>query len=102
MAAVEDHQISFSLQVNVEDTLSQARRLQTVLYRGLGLMRRLGLPPEIDAAIAKIQRLIGILNTLRLTMIAVHAASGPIGWALALIGVATFALDFGDFMTSVF
>lgn len=102
MAAEEDHQVSFSLQVNVEDTLEQARKLQTILYRGIGLMRRMGLPPEIDAAIMKIQRLIAMLNTLRLTMIAVHAASGPIGWALALIGVATFALDFGDFMMEVF
>lgn len=102
MATVEDHQVSFSLQINVDDTLEQARKLQTVLYRGLGLMRRLGLPEEIDSAIAKVQRLISILNMLRLTMIAVHVAAGPIGWALALIGVATFALDFGDFVMEAF
>jgi len=65
-------------------------------------MRRLGLGEEIGMAIAKIQHLIRTLNTLRLTMIALHAASGPVGWALALIGVATFALDFGDFMQMVF
>lgn len=91
-----DEGVSFSLEVNVEKAYENIRKLQTVLYRTLGLLRRFGLPEEIDAQIMKIQRLIMLLNELRLTMIAVHTAAGPIGWALAGLGVATFAFDAGD------
>jgi len=35
---------------------------------------------------------------LRLTVIALHAAAGPLGWALAAIGVLTLAMDAGDLM----
>lgn len=94
--SIRDEGVSFSLEINVEPTYENIRKLQTILYRTMGLLRRFGLPEEIDAQIMKIQRLIILLNQLRLTMIAVHTAAGPIGWALAGLGAATFAFDAGD------
>lgn len=95
--SVEDHTVSFSLQINVEDTLPQLRRVLTVLSRTMGLLRRFGGSEELDAVFLKIQRLIILINTLRLAVIAIHTAAGPLGWALAAIGAVTFAMDAGDF-----
>lgn len=95
--SVEDHTVSFSLEVNVEKAYENVRRLQTVFYRTLSLARRMGLPENLEAQIRVIQRLINILNQLRLAYIAVRAArmaaGDPIAWAMAGVSVATFAMD---------
>jgi len=88
--------------IDMEELKKQAMRAQLALYGTLGILRRLGLPDEVNQAMRVVQRMISTLNMLRLTMIAVQAASGPIGWALALIGISSFALDFGDFMMGGF
>ena len=96
--STEDHIVSFSLEINVEEALTNIRQVQAILFRTLSLLRRAGLPENVDDAIAKVQRLIAILNALRLTLIAVQAASGPYGWALAAVGAAgtiATAMDFG-------
>jgi len=95
---VNDEQVSFSMEINVDQACEDIRRVQTVIYRTLGLMRRMGLPENIDIAINKIQKMIAVLNMVRLAMIALYAASGPIGWALALIGVVGTAVTAGDFL----
>lgn len=94
--SVEDHTVSFSLEVNVEAAYEDLRRLETILYRSLALMRRFGLPEEVDDAIFKIQRLIAMINMLRLTIAAFQATMGPIGWALAFVGAAGTALTVAE------
>ena len=84
-----DQTVSFSLEVNVEHAETELRRLQTVLYRSLGLLGRMGLPENINELISYVQRVIAVVNQLRLAVLALQAASGPIGWALAGIGLAT-------------
>ena len=97
MSAVEDHKVSFSLEVNVDEAYRNIRRLQTLLYRTLSLLRRIGLPEEVDAAIMQIQRFIALMNMLRLTLIAFETASGPLGWAMAGLSAATFLAAVDDF-----
>lgn len=97
-----DETVSFSLEINVEKAYEDLRRYQTLLYRGLGLVRRLtGGDENLEHAISLMQRAIAITNQLRLAMIALHAASGPVGWALALVGLGTAALNLNDFMYDV-
>lgn len=96
----EEHAVSFSLQVNVEDTLAEIRRLQTVLYRSLSLLQRLGLPEDVEKGIIFVRRMIAVLNELRLAILAVQAASGPIGWALALLGLAGAGFSYADMIES--
>ena len=91
--SIADEGVSFSLEVNVETAYENIRKIETVVYRLFGLFRRLGLPEKIDDAIMKVQRLIAVLNSLRLTIIALQAASGPLGLALALMGLATTAIS---------
>lgn len=89
----EDHLVSFSLEVNVKQAQEDLRKLQTVLYRTLDLMQRFTGKGNVSEAITKLQRMIAICNQLRLAFLAVHAASGPIGWALAIVGVAGFTIS---------
>lgn len=99
--SVDDETVSFSLEINVKPTYEDIRKVQTVVYRYISLMRRLGLPENVDDAIEKMQRLIMISNQLRLSFIALQAASGPVGWALALAGLAGTALTTGEFLYDV-
>jgi len=92
----EEHTVSFSLELNTEMTYSELRKLETVLYRTLGFMQKMGLPPEVDGAIQAIQRLIMNIRLLQITIHAFEMATGPIGWAYFGITAATAAFNFGE------
>lgn len=88
---MSEETVTFNLELNVESAISSVRRLETLLFRTLGLLRRLGLPEDIEAAIVKLQRLVMVIRMAHTAIIAFQAASGPIGWALALVGLAAAA-----------
>jgi len=94
--SLSEETVIFNLELNVEGAIDNSRRLETLLYRSISLLGRLGLPENIDAAIAKVQRLVMVIRLLHTAAIALEAASGPIGWALALVGVASALLSTGD------
>jgi len=96
--SVEDTTVSFSLEVNVEQALTDIRKVQTILYRTLGLLQKFSGEGNVADAIAKFQRMIAITNQLRLALIALNAASGPVGWALAIIGATSFAVTTSEFL----
>jgi len=97
--AIRDEQVSFSLQTNVDDIYPRLRKVQMVLFGILGLMRKLGLPPQLDRAIAGLQRFIAMVNQARLALAALQtarmAAGDPLAWA-------TFGLAAGSTAVSVF
>lgn len=99
--SAEDHTVSFSFEINLEPAMENLRQYQTLLYQTMALARRFGLPEDIDSAISKMQRMIMIANQLRLTIIALEAASGPVGWALAGVGLLTTAVTTGEFIGDV-
>ena len=93
--------VTFNLELNVEQAISEIRRLETLLFRSIALARRLGLPEDIDSAVYKIQRLIMVVRLAHSTLIAFQTASGPIGWALAIVGGLTAVASASDFMVSL-
>ena len=92
----EEHLVTFNLELNVQQVYTELQRIQTLLFRIIGLLRRLGLPEEIDYAIAKIQRVIMAIRLLYTSLLALEAASGPYGWALALVGFTTATVSITD------
>lgn len=88
----------FDIKVNLDirEATAELRKYSTILYGTLGLARRMGLPEDVDEMITAIQRLIAQLNMLRHTMILLQTASGPIGWALALLSVTGTVLTMMD------
>lgn len=98
---MSEESVTFNLELNVEQAYANVRRLETLIYRSLALAGRLGLPENIDAAIAKVQRMAMMIRLLHTSIIALEAASGPIGWALAGVGLAGFAISTGDLIYDV-
>ena len=81
----------------MEHAEREVRRLETVLYRTLGVLRRLTGSEEISYVIAKMQRAIMIANQLRLAILALQAArmaaGDPVAWALAGVSIAEVGLN---------
>jgi len=94
-----NYPVSFSLELNVHKATEDLRRLQTVLYRTLDIAQRLG-DPNLNRLIRLIQRVITLVNALRLAYKALHlakmAAGDPLAWAMAGVSVAEFALLLGE------
>jgi hypothetical protein len=51
---------------------------------------------NLDKAMAKIQQTIAVIQTARTTINLFLAASGPIGWATAIISTVSFGLAAAD------
>lgn len=89
--------VSFSLEVNTERADKSLRRVQTVLYQTLSLLRRLsGGNENVREVIDQLQTLNMVLNRVRLTAELFLTASGPIGWALFAISAASTAVTIGE------
>lgn len=80
----------------LQRTYNQAILLNQILQRSITLFRRMGLPPDIDSAIYKAQRLISIMNQVRLAAVALYA--GPGGVIIAGLSLLMVGLDVGDLM----
>jgi len=102
--SIEDHTVSFSLEVNVEPAFTDVRKLQTVLYRTLGLVERAAGNKNLTELVRQMQKAIMIANQLRLALLAVQAArmaaGDPLAWAMAGISVAETAFTFVDAATA--
>jgi hypothetical protein len=85
--------------VDVESLQKQFVQLEQIILRSLVLTRRMGLPDDVSRAISGIQRMIVLTNQLRIAMLALQAASGPVGWALAGLGLAVTAFSYADAIT---
>lgn len=91
-----ERDITFNLELNVEQAISHARQLETLMFRCLSLSRRLGLPEDISQQIYQIQRWVMAIRMAHTAMIALEAASGPIGWALAIVGGVSATVSMGE------
>ena len=99
----DSESIVFSLEVDVNEAMSAARRLEMVIYRALGLWGRiarlLGLPADspINQVIERAQKITMIIRTMHsaVTLLtAARAAAGdPIAIAQAGIAVGTLVVS---------
>jgi len=96
----EDHTVSFSLEVNVDKAYEDVRRVQTVLYRTLDLVRRASGSESLDKLTRDLQEALAMANRLRLALAALQAAraaSGdPIAIAMAAVSIGEALFSAGD------
>ena len=93
---MSEETVTFNLEINVEQAFSTVRKLELIAYRTINLLRRMGLPENVDDAIAKVQRFIMTVRLAHSAILAFEAASGPIGWIMAGLGIAATVLTAGD------
>lgn len=97
--SIEDHTVSYSLEINVGPAYEDARRIQTIVFRLLNQMERGGLLPEQRAKTFRdLQRALMILNQIRLLIGLAQVAAGPIGWAMLGVSVIGTMATAGDFI----
>lgn len=98
--------IIFDLDVRVSEmTMSELRKFETIAYRTISLLRRMGLPEEVDAAVMKLQRLVMTIRLAQTALIALQAAMLPgAGWlqaGMAAVTIGGAAFSASDFMMSL-
>lgn len=87
-----------TFETKMQKTNRTNREWLTLLTASMALTRRLTGNENLDNAIFKMQRAILIANQLRMAMLAAHAASGPVGWALVGISVIATGLTAAETM----
>ena len=87
-------------EVKLNRVTTQAIMTTQILTKISSIMRRLGLPEDVERALMKLQRLISIANQLRLVIHATNAAMAgtPGGALIAGLGLLMMTLDVGDIM----
>ena len=92
----EEHNVKFNLEVDTTQAERQIRELNRLLTMYVALARRVGLPEDVMAAIARLQQLrIAIQMTYRSLMI-LYGATGPIGYLIGFGGMALAGLTLMD------
>jgi len=78
----------------------EAREVEYILYRTMSILNRLGLPPEFDEAIQKIERMIMVVRALHTTLVLLELGTpeGQIMAALSGIGAGISALSLAQDM----
>jgi hypothetical protein len=101
------------LKTEMENTQVQAEvlhirldRVNRVLMRTLTFIRRMsGGNDDLEYLMSKMQRVISVMNTLRIAAMMMYAGMGPIGWVMMGMGVATSVMmmqeDLDDSIRSV-
>ena len=72
------------------------REVATLSFGILGIFRKLGLPPQLDALLQKLQMIVATAKMAELAVTRAYAAAGPIGWGMAAISFAGAALTGAD------
>jgi len=93
---MSEETVTFNLELNTEQALSSIRQLEGLLYRSLALIRRLGLPEDMNQAIYEMQRMIMTIRLLHTAIILLESASGPIGWLRAGVATGTTLVGLGS------
>jgi len=80
---------------------NNVNEMRSLLTNSVLLMNRIGLPPPFSEAVNKMRLMIQVGTQLYLVLQMLNAASGPWGWALAGVGVLTYAVTVPDAMGSL-
>ena len=90
--------VTYNLKIDTSQTRANITELNTLLTTYLSLARKTGLPPNIIDAMARIQQLRVAFDMAYRSAMLFYGATGPIGWALGLGGMAISGLMLMDQM----
>lgn len=88
------------LRANFGQCRGELREVEYILYRTVSVINRLGLPPEVDQAIQKLERLIMIIRMLHTTfaLLELTTPEGQVLAAISGVGLAVSALTLAQDM----
>jgi len=94
----EDHTITFNLDVDTSMAQTNIGELNRLLTTYVALARRVGLPENVMEAIRVLQQLRIAFEMAYRSAMMFYAATGPLGWALGLGGMAVSGVMLADQM----
>lgn len=96
----EEHLLTFNLEIITSGAIDNLRRLEMIAYRSIALLKRFGLPENINQAVIYIQRFVGIVRLLHsaLNLLMSTTPFGILQVVQAGLGVATVGMAVGDMM----
>jgi hypothetical protein len=71
------------------------RELEYITFRLVSILNRMGLPPQIDAGITKLQQMLLVVRSLTMAMHALEMGT-PFGYIKAAIGFVTVGFSLYD------
>lgn len=80
--------------------VGQVREVEYIFYRLTSLMSRMGLPPQIDSAIQKLQKMVLTIRMLHTAFILLESTT-PYGWILGVISIGAVAITSSDYIMSI-
>jgi len=100
MCPGETASIEYLLTVDVEQAVTDMRKVEAVLMRTFALMEKAGLPPHVVDAINKLQRFIMTLRMAQQALMLISTAlipgAGIVAQIMAIIGVTSTAFVAAD------
>lgn len=97
----EQNEVQYSLTINTEYARENLRKIEVIIIRVLGYIKRLTGSEQLDAAIDKFIKLITTVRTAQITLHAFEVAAGPVGWAFAVTSAVGMAFTASDFVGSL-
>jgi hypothetical protein len=80
--------VEYKIRVDTSEAVANISELNRLFTTYVSLARRMGLPENIMDAIAKIQQLRITVQMAYRSIMLLETATGPIGWAIGLGGLA--------------
>ena len=88
--------VTYNLKLDNSQAAASIAELNRLFTTYLSLARRTGLPESIVDALSRIYQLQAAIQALYRSILLLEAASGPIGWAIALGGISLSAVMITD------
>ena len=88
--------VEYKIRVDTSEAATSGSELNRLFTTYLSLARRTGLPESIVDALSRIYQLQAAIQALYRSILLLEAASGPIGWAIALGGISLSAVMITD------
>lgn len=89
---------------DIQDTTVELRQLEALMFRYVALIRRVGLPENMQRGMQDMLRLIAVIRSVHHTLImlqAALAATPGIGWLYAIAAIGSSAFMASDLMLSM-
>lgn len=86
--SVEGHTVTFNLEIDTTNAKANIIELNRLFTTYLALTRRMGLPENVVDAMRKIQQMRIAIQTATMAINILYAATGPVGLAIGLGGLA--------------
>ena len=101
MSTIDEIGIELSINVN-ETSYSELRKLESILYRTMGLLKKFSGSEELDKAVAQVQRLIAVVRAAQIAYHALQmarmAAGDPLAWASFAVSAVSATVMAGEYV----